>query len=56
MLAPRFIDPVLEEEMNENGFIVIHNFLPEIDVKYLLDLYNTHHKERTIGCWNSLYE
>jgi ectoine hydroxylase-related dioxygenase (phytanoyl-CoA dioxygenase family) len=56
MLAARFIDTKLEEEMNENGFVVIKNFLSSADVGSLTELYKTYHKERIIGCWNSLYD
>lgn len=56
MLAATFIDPKLEEEITENGFVVIPNFLPKEEIDYLLDVYKQNHKEREIGCWNSLYD
>lgn len=56
MLVPAFIDQKLEEEIMENGYIILPNFLPRNEIDYLLGLHDTYHKEREIGCWNSLYD
>jgi ectoine hydroxylase-related dioxygenase (phytanoyl-CoA dioxygenase family) len=56
MLAATFKDPQLEQEINENGYVVIPGFLPEEDVQKLLAVYRGSHNERVIGCWNSLYD
>ncbi len=56
MLAPTFKDEKLEQEINDKGFVVIPSFLAKEEVDKLLLIYNTSHKEREIGCWNSLYD
>jgi ectoine hydroxylase-related dioxygenase (phytanoyl-CoA dioxygenase family) len=56
MLIPKFIDPQLEAEMNDNGYVVIPNFLPKEDIDKLLALYRSNHEECEVGCWNSLYD
>ncbi len=56
MLAATFIDSKLEEEINDKGFVVIPNFIPKNEIEYLLNLYKENHKEKIIGCWNSLYD
>jgi hypothetical protein len=56
MLAATFKNPALEQELNENGFVVIPGFLPKEDIDRLLTFYKASHNERVIGCWNSLYD
>lgn len=56
MLIPTFKNPVYEQELNDNGFIVIPGFLPQEDIDKLLAVYKRNHNERVIGCWNSLYD
>jgi hypothetical protein len=56
MRIPTFKNPVYEQELMENGFIVIPGFLPQEDTDRLLSLYRANHQERVIGCWNSLYD
>lgn len=56
MLCATFKNPVQEDEINENGYIVIKNFLDANQVNYLKGLYENQHCESEIGCWNSLYD
>ena len=56
MLAATFKNPAFEQELNDNGFVVILGFLPQEDIDRLLTLYKANHNERVIGCWNSLYD
>ena len=56
MLAATFIDSKLEREINDNGFVVLPNFIPKNEIDYLLNIYTENHKENIIGCWNSLYD
>ncbi len=56
MLKPEFIDPLLEDEINDKGYVVIPNFLSPDEVKDLLGIYRSAHQECSIGCWNSIYD
>jgi len=55
MLTAKFINHQTETEINQNGFVIIPGFLPNEQVEKILSLYKSSHKEREIGCWNSLY-
>lgn len=56
MLKPAFIDPQLEETINEQGYVIIPGFLNNEQIQHLLQVYKTHHHENTVGCWNSIYD
>jgi hypothetical protein len=56
MLAAKFKNPKWESEIEEKGYVVIPNFLSPEKVKMLYELYHENHHERSIGCWNSLYD
>jgi len=56
MLVPNFKNPLLENEINDKGYIVIPGFLPPAAVEQILDIYRMHHQECEVGCWNSLYD
>jgi hypothetical protein len=56
MLIPTFKNPAHEQELTENGYLVIPNFLPQDVLDKVLALYQANHNERVIGCWNSLYD
>ena len=55
MLKAVFKNPELEREMNENGYLVIRNFLNPDEVQFLYDLYKKNSNDSEVGCWNSLY-
>lgn len=56
MLKPTFKNPDFEKEINENGYIIIPNFLPKDKVDFIMNLYRNAHHESVAGCWNSLYD
>jgi hypothetical protein len=47
-----------ERRLNQDGFIIIRNFLNTIEVTELLALYKNHHPQASPekGMWNSLYD
>jgi hypothetical protein len=50
-------DPLLEVEMNANGFLHLKNFLSKDEVSYMLGLYMELHTGTTDNAmWNSLYD
>ena len=51
-------DPEAERSLNQNGFIVIKNFLGKEEIAELLALYKSYHPKAGMekGMWNSLYD
>jgi Phytanoyl-CoA dioxygenase (PhyH) len=51
-------DQVAEQQLMQDGFIVIRNFLPPEEVKVLYELYKKYHAKADMdkGMWNSLYD
>lgn len=56
MLAPKFKDPEIENRINEDGYVVIKGFLPQIEIEKITNIYKASHQECEVGCWNSLYD
>lgn len=56
MKSAELKDPVAEETLDRNGFILFKNFLNEQEVASLFNLYKGHHQqsEQDKGMWNSL--
>ncbi len=57
-LVAKFNDASLEEQMNQNGFIRIPDFLSYEQVSCLKDLYSQYHTSIDLqkGMWNSMYD
>jgi hypothetical protein len=57
-LRAEFLNPQLESEMCENGFVHIPSFLSQETIQQLYDLYASFHTEINPekGMWNSMYD